>query len=138
MRKYPPATNLLRIVTKPYKVPDTNIKLPNGLMVLVPIYALHNDPEFYPNPEIYNPDRFTPEETQKRNPFTFMPFGEGPRVCIGLRFGMMQAKVGLATLLNNFTFELSPRTTVPLEFDPKSLVLCAKDPMYFKVKRIEE
>lgn len=136
LRKYPPGSNLLRIVTKAYKVPGMNFSLPKGLLVMVPIYGLHHDEDFYPNPEVYDPERFSPEEVRKRNPYTFMPFGEGPRNCIGMRFGMMQAKVGLATLLKNFSFKLSKKTAVPLVIDPKSIVISALDSMYFDVQKL--
>lgn len=136
LRKYPPGTNLLRIVTKPYKVTGMNFSLPKGMMVMVPIYGIHHDEDFYPNPEVYDPERFSPEEVQKRNPYTFMPFGEGPRNCIGMRFGMMQAKVGLVTLLKNFRFKLNKKTPVPLVFDSKSIVLSSLDPMYFDVQKL--
>lgn len=47
-----------------------------GTLFQVPIYAIHNDPDYYPNPDAYNPDRFSPEETAKRHSFAFIPFGK--------------------------------------------------------------
>lgn len=109
LRKYPPVTNLTRACTKDYRVEGTNFVIKKGQMVFIPAYSIQHDADIYPNPSVYNPDRFTPEEQAKRSPYAFLAFGHGMRNCIGLRFGMMQAKIGLAMLLNNFKFEPSSR-----------------------------
>jgi cytochrome P450 family 6 len=73
-------SSVTRQVTKDYKVPNSNIVLKNGTMMIIPIYAFHHDPEYFPNPEVFDPDRFSPEEIVRRTslPFTpFIPFGEG-------------------------------------------------------------
>lgn len=85
LRKYPPATGTQRIAKEDYQVPNTKIVLEKGTSVTIPIYAIHHDPEIYPNPEKYDPDRFSTIEVNKRHQFSFMPFGEGPRICIGMR-----------------------------------------------------
>lgn len=86
MRKYPPATSVQRIASQDYHIPDTKIVLEKGTAVLVPIYAIHHDPEIYPIPEKFDPDRFSPEEVKKRHQFSWLPFGGGGRICIGMRF----------------------------------------------------
>ncbi|KXJ79535.1 hypothetical protein RP20_CCG000570 [Aedes albopictus] len=136
LRKYPPASNLTRTVSKDYKLPNSNVVLQQGSTLIVPVYALHHDAEYYPNPEKYDPDRFTPEEMAKRNPYCFLPFGEGPRICIGLRFGMMQARVGLAYLLRDFSFTLSSQTPVPLKISPRSPVLTSEGGLWLKVEKL--
>jgi cytochrome P450 family 6 len=136
LRKYPPVPDLIRSVTTEYRVPDTNVVFPKGQTVMIPVYAIQHDPNIYENPEVYDPDRFTPENEAKRNPYSFLPFGEGPRNCIGLRFGMMQARIGMAVLLNNFKFELGGRTKVPLDISKSSAILCPVDGIWLKVKKI--
>lgn len=75
LRKYTPGNVLMRRCTKDYKVPGTNTTIEKGKYVFLPMLAIHNDPEYFPNPEEFNPDRFSPENERKRNPFTFLPFG---------------------------------------------------------------
>lgn len=73
LRKYPPGNLIRTNVNKEYPIPGTNIVMPKETLVIVPVYAIHHDPDYYTNPEEYNPDRFEPEEVKKRHPQTFMP-----------------------------------------------------------------
>nr|CAD7580213.1 unnamed protein product [Timema californicum] len=133
LRKYPPAPNLYRKCTVPYPIPGTSITLEQGTRVLIPAYAIHHDPEFYPDPEKFNPERFTEENKGSRPSCTYLPFGEGPRICIGVRFGLMQVKVGLATLVRHYRFTACDRTAVPLVLDPRSYVTAAKGGIWLRV-----
>lgn len=80
---HPPGSALLRVCTKKYKIPDSDITLDKGMKVLIPTYALHFDTKYYPQPEIFDPQRFTEENIASRPNGTFLPFGDGPRMCIG-------------------------------------------------------
>lgn len=133
LRKYSPVDNLFRISNSPYTPEGLSLTIPAGTLFQIPINSMHHDPEYFPNPERFDPDRFLPDEVQSRRPFTYLPFGEGPRICIGMRFGLMQTKIGLVTLLRNFRF--SPRTGTPnqLCFEPKVFVLTAKAGMRLKI-----
>nr|AAK32960.1 cytochrome P450 [Anopheles gambiae] len=137
MRKYPPITTLTRRVEKDYRVPDTDKVLQEGIMAAIPVYALHHDPEHFPNPEQFDPDRFTAEQEAKRHPFVYLPFGEGPRICIGLRFGMMQARIGLVYLLKHFRFTLAKdRMSVPLKITPSSTILTIDGGLWLNVEQL--
>ncbi|EDS32055.1 cytochrome P450 6A1 [Culex quinquefasciatus] len=136
LRKYPPIANILREVTKDYPVQDMNVTLPKGHRVMLPIYAIHHDPEYYPAPDQYDPERFTPAAVAARHQMAFVPFGEGPRVCIGQRFGMMQARVGLAYLLKNFRFRLSEKTAVPLKILASSTVLATEGGLWLHIEKL--
>lgn len=133
LRKYPVVPSLMRTVTKDYKVPNTEIVLPKGLLNIIPVLAIHRDPKYYPDPERFDPSRFEAHEVTKRPTCAYMPFGEGPRVCPGLRFGMMQAKVGLVALLTHFKFSPTERTIEPLEFDRLSSGMKPKHGIFLQV-----
>lgn len=80
---YPPAFFLMRKANEDYVIPNTKMKIDKGTQVLIPNYSFQMDPEYFPEPEKFNPDRFAKGNSQV--PFTFLPFGEGPRICIGNR-----------------------------------------------------
>lgn len=83
MRKYPPVPILNRICTKDTILPP-NIKVSKGTAIVIPVFGLHRDPMIYPDPDKFDPDRFNATEIAARHPYAFLPFGEGPRICIGL------------------------------------------------------
>jgi len=86
-RKYPILPFLDRISYSNYELPaptgNGTITLPAGTGVYIPVYALHHDPTYFPEPEKFDPDRFTAENKHSRPKYTYIPFGEGPRMCLG-------------------------------------------------------
>ncbi|XP_074030272.1 cytochrome P450 6a2-like [Leptinotarsa decemlineata] len=136
MRKYPAVPVLQRKCVKDYKMRDSEIVIEKGTAVLIPIISLHMDPDYYPQPTKFDPERFTPEMKQARNPFLHIPFGEGPRNCIGLRFGMMQSKIGLIQILKNFKLSISPNTNMPLQLDRDAFLLKSVETLYLRAERI--
>lgn len=80
------------------------IHIKKGMVVTVPAFALHYDEEYYPEPNRFNPDRWDSDSETKPNPYTFMPFGMGPRNCVGMRFAMEEMKIGLCSIVKNFRF----------------------------------
>lgn len=120
-----------------FKVPDTDIVIEAGVSVVVPVFAIHRDPDYYPDPDQFDPDRFSPNEINKRHPMAWLAFGEGPRNCIAARFGMMQIRIGLITLLTNFEFSPCKNTLIPMVFSSSPIVLSPKDGLYLKLKPIK-
>ncbi|KAJ8262289.1 hypothetical protein GJAV_G00164760 [Gymnothorax javanicus] len=80
-------------------------KVPKGVNAVIIPYALHRDPRHFPDPEVFRPDRFFPENSEGRSPFAYIPFSAGTRNCIGQRFALMEEKVVLAWVLRRFTVE---------------------------------
>lgn len=71
------------MVTKPYLIPGTSVHLDVGMKVMIPVYGLHNDPKYFPEPEIFDPENFSDEGKARRPHNTYLSFGDGPRNCIG-------------------------------------------------------
>jgi len=104
MRLYPPAYSVGREAAKEDEI--LGCKIPKGSILLISMYALHRDPTFYPDPEKFIPERFAPEEVKKRPRLSYMPFGAGPRMCIGNHFAMMELQLILTLLIRRFDFIL--------------------------------
>ena len=104
MRLYPPAWTVGRENLEDDE-PD-GWRIPKGSFVLIPIYIFHHNPKFWPDPERFDPDRFSPEASKNRPKFHYFPFGAGPRMCIGNQFALMEMQLILAMLAQRFTFEV--------------------------------
>ena len=102
---------LMRECTKECKVKD--VVIPKGGMIVIPTYSIHREPSIWPNPEKYDPERFTLEMKRSRDPYAYLPFGNGPRNCIGLRFAQMEMKLMLARILKKYSLELAGDTVIP-------------------------
>lgn len=113
LRMYNLTTVLIRIVTEPYTLTGTTLTLEKDLLVYVPLSPLQMDPQHYPSPDVFNPDRFS-DSSYKPTPF-FMPFGNGPRICIAMKFATTMMKVCLARVL----FEYSVKVSDKIEMDSK-------------------
>ncbi|CAL1291396.1 unnamed protein product [Larinioides sclopetarius] len=117
LRIYSIVVRLERYADTDYKLGNTGITIEKGTIISIPVYAIHRDPKLWPDPEKFDPDRFTPEERAKRDPYAYLPFGAGPRNCVGMRFALMEIKVCLAHVIANFKIVKSSKTKVPLEFN---------------------
>ncbi|KAH0946702.1 hypothetical protein HN011_009582 [Eciton burchellii] len=138
LRKYPPVAMTQRVCEESYQIPGTDVVIEKGTKVLVPIYAIHHDPLYYKNPDVFDPDRFLDENKKLRDNYAFLPFGDGPRICIGMRFAYMQTKIGLVTLIENFETELSEKTITPLQFEPTTFTLTSKYDIWLKIRRRQD
>lgn len=121
-----------------YQVPNSSWVIEKNTTILIPIAAIQMDPEYYDEPHKFDPSRFEPEQVEKRHPFAYLPFGEGPRNCIGSRFGKMQTKIGLISLLMKYRFTLSDDIEEPLEIDKENFLMTAKNGIKLKVIELDE
>nr|XP_019964488.1 PREDICTED: cytochrome P450 3A27-like [Paralichthys olivaceus] len=120
LRLYPPSARIDREAKETVAV--KGITIPKGMVVMIPVYALHRDPELWPEPEEFRPDRFSKENKQNIHPYAFLPFGIGPRNCMGMRFAMLMVKLALVEVLQNYSFSVCEETEIPLQMDPQGLV----------------
>lgn len=114
LRKYPPVPRLTRVVGEDTKV--AGVDMPKGSAVNVSVYAVHHDPEYYPEPERYNPDRFMPENKHRLVAHTYLPFGDGPRNCVGMRFAYQEIKLCIAQVIPRFRFSPNANTPKVIKF----------------------
>ena len=110
MRLYPPAWAFSRQALADDEL--GGFRLPRGWLALVIPYVLHRLPSLWDNPEVFDPERFTPEHTANRPKFVYLPFGAGPRQCIGNQFALVEAQLVLATLVGQYRLHLVPGSTV--------------------------
>jgi cytochrome P450 len=113
MRLYPPVWTFSRTALGDDRLGSTPI--PKGTTVMLCAYAVHRNPRFWDNPEGFDPERFAPERVAARPPFAYFPFGGGPRLCIGHRFGMMEGVLVMAMVAQRYRLELVPGYTVEPE-----------------------
>ncbi|KAK7074659.1 hypothetical protein SK128_004597 [Halocaridina rubra] len=99
MRLYSPIVITERLCTKPYQIPGTNVKLNVGDLVQFPIWSIHMDEQYWPEPKKFKPERFMPENKDSLTNYTHLPFGLGPRNCLAMRFALMESKLALAKLV---------------------------------------
>ncbi|KAM8714777.1 hypothetical protein ACLKA7_001181 [Drosophila subpalustris] len=104
---------------------DTPLRLPPGTPVYISVLGLHRDEQYWPEPHKFDPERFSPEQRVQHRPMTYLPFGAGPRGCIGTLLGLLEIKVGLVYILKNYRVETCDRTLPEMKFDPNTFVLSA-------------
>ncbi|XP_017304388.2 cytochrome P450 3A9-like [Diaphorina citri] len=103
-RLHPVNTSLSRQCTvEKFKLPGTEIWIPRGTHICIPTFAMYKDPKYFPEPDRFNPDRFSKEKSDQISKI-FLPFGEGPRQCIAKRFALIEVKSVISNLILNFNF----------------------------------
>jgi cytochrome P450 len=113
MRLYPPAWAIPRRPLADDEI--RGYRIPAGCTVLVSPYVSHRHPDFWQNPEGFDPERFTPDAAKDRHRFAYFPFGGGPRICIGNNFALMEATLAAAMILQRYEINLLPGHMVEAE-----------------------
>ncbi|KXJ75238.1 hypothetical protein RP20_CCG012089 [Aedes albopictus] len=137
LRKWPPLPATDRKCTKDYTLNDGSpmFSIEQDYSVWVPIYCFHHDPQYFPNPEMFNPDRFDRNTRQQITQAAYMPFGVGPRNCIGSRFALMSAKMILFRLLRSFRVEVCPKTDTTLQLSKTKMNMTLEKGHWVYLKR---
>ncbi|OXU28541.1 hypothetical protein TSAR_006138 [Trichomalopsis sarcophagae] len=135
LRKHPSLPFLNRICVKDCKLPNSDFVVPEGMPIIISISGLHRDPNIHPDPDKFDPTRFSKENIAARHPYAYLAFGEGPRICIGKRLGIMMSTVALATLLSKFKFSVCDRTPIPNRYSMNSILQTPGDGIYLGMEK---
>ncbi|CAG2177885.1 unnamed protein product, partial [Oppiella nova] len=111
LRLFPPLLFLNRVATEDYELKGTGITIKKDHVVHIPTYAMHRDPEYFADPQVFRPERFLPENIA-HNPYTYLPWGAGPRNCLGTRLAQLEIKLALVNLVHRYVFHTTDK---PLE-----------------------
>ncbi|XP_055303436.1 probable cytochrome P450 6a13 [Sitodiplosis mosellana] len=119
-----------KICTKEYTLPliegqKEPVTIYPGTAIQISTRALHMDPKYYPDPETFDPNRFTEEERRERHKAVYLSFGEGPRMCIGIKFALAQTKAGLMSIVRDFKVTISPNQK-PVVMDNRASIYHAR------------
>jgi len=117
LRKYPILGFLTRQCTKEYQMPDSDVVIEKGTKVFLSLMGLHYDPRYFPDPETFDPERFSPENRANMHPYVYLPFGEGPRNCVAKKMGTATVLVGIAMFLRKYSVSICEETPRKLKMD---------------------
>lgn len=149
---------MFRKASKTYQVLDDSLIIEKGQKIIIPVYALHYDKQYYTDPEKFIPERFLPEEKAKRPSGIYLPFGDGPRICIGKflsvnlnaiivnskiytfkflgkRFAKIEMKLAIVKMLIKFEVFPCAKTEIPLRYSNKVLTLMPKHGIWLTFKK---
>lgn len=121
LRKYPSLIFIDRLCTKKFEFPPAAPEYDGAVLypdetIWIPVYAMHHDPKYFPEPDKFDPERFSAKNKDNIVPYTYLPFGVGPRKCIGDRFVLMVVKILMANFLYKFVVKPTEKTQNPLVF----------------------
>ncbi|XP_061455314.1 cytochrome P450 3A24-like [Rhineura floridana] len=131
LRLYPPGGRIERVCKNTIEI--NGVTIPKGTVTMIPAFVLHHDPEYWPEPKEYRPERFSKESREAIDPYVFLPFGAGPRNCIGMHFALLVLKVAVVVLLQKFSFRPCKETQIPMELDSKGFFMQPKKPIKVKL-----
>ncbi|XP_045397328.1 cytochrome P450 3A5-like [Lemur catta] len=131
LRLFPFPGRLERVCKKDVEI--NGVFIPKGVLVMIPTYVLHRDPKYWTEPEEFCPERFSKKNKDSIDPYVYLPFGSGPRNCIGMRFALMNVKLALLKVMQNFSFKPCKETQIPLKFSRQGFIQPEK-PIVLKIE----
>lgn len=141
LRMHSAVFTLSKIATKDYTFPpqfsgsSSQLSIRKGTRVIIPVNSIHYDDTYYPQPHSFDPSRFTEEHKKSRHRYAFLGFGEGPRICLGQKFGIYQTKAALSAILRHFDVTLSPKTIIPPPVSKKVFILACEEGIWVKFQK---
>ncbi|KAK5641880.1 hypothetical protein RI129_010427 [Pyrocoelia pectoralis] len=139
LRKWPASVGFDRLCVKPYTIQpemknEKPVNLEKGDIVMMIMYGMHLDEKYFPNPDRFDPERFNKENRKNITPYTYMPFGIGPRSCIGNRFALLETKILIFNILKHFDIVVVDKSVVPIKLARKQMSLNAEKGFWFGLK----
>uniref|UniRef100_A0A674NRT5 Cytochrome P450 3A n=1 Tax=Takifugu rubripes TaxID=31033 RepID=A0A674NRT5_TAKRU len=131
MRVFPILSRLERMTKTSVEI--NGFTIPKGTVVAIPVYVLQHDKAYWPEPEAFKPERFSKENKDNVDPYAYLPFGAGPRNCIGNRFALVLMKLAIAEILQHYSFVPCKETDIPMVLNTEGLV-APKNPIKLKLK----
>lgn len=122
-------------VIEPVTPEEQPVRLEVGHMIWLPMFAMHRDPKFYPNPDQFDPERFNEENRARIQPYSYLPFGSGPRACLGSRFALLGVKTLFFHLLSEFNIVVTSKTVVPVKISKSAFNLLPEKGVWLKLER---
>jgi len=140
LRKWPFALQTDRVVTKEYTIKpekpgEQPLTLEPGTVLMVPIIGIQRDPKYFEDPDKFDPERFSPENRKKINPYAYIPFGVGPRNCVGSRFALMEVKILISKILCHFEIVPTKKTQIPLKMNKNAFGLIPTDGFHLGLQK---
>nr|XP_022920411.1 cytochrome P450 6a8-like [Onthophagus taurus] len=136
LRKYPLVPIINKSFNKSYRLPGSDSTLEKGTKIQIATFAIQRDPNFFPKPDYFIPERFSNENKTKIDPLSYLPFGLEPKSSIGVKFGLLQTKIALTMLLKDYKVSLNFNTKDPLKFDKNNSLLVANDKIWLDVNKV--
>ncbi|KAK4873607.1 hypothetical protein RN001_012967 [Aquatica leii] len=140
LRKWPPLVSVDRRSVKPFVIEselpgEETIHFPKSTTCIIPVYSIHRDPKYYPNPEKFDPERFSEKNKHLLTPSSFLAFGMGPKNCVGSRFALLEVKLLLFALLKKFEIVPVSKTPIPIVITKKGIFLGAEGGLWLGLKK---
>ncbi|KAM6156412.1 cytochrome P450 3A4-like [Erethizon dorsatum] len=120
LRLYPVANRLPRVCKKDVEI--NGVFITKGTVVMIPTFVLHRDPKYWQNNEDFCPERFSKKNKENIEPYAYIPFGAGPRSCLGMRFALMNMKLAIIRILQNFSLQPCKETQVPMTLRKRGIL----------------
>ncbi|XP_001603529.3 cytochrome P450 6B1 [Nasonia vitripennis] len=136
LRKYPPGSIIQRRSNAQYTFTGTKVTIPANTTLIIPVWAIHRDPDLYPDPDIFDPERFNEDNESSRHPMNYLPFGDGPHNCIAVRYSNYQTKVGLIAAINKFKVNVCDKTCISYQVEPRAIFTAPVGGIYLKISKV--